>query len=75
MRMMMMIIEKKYRCIQHETSNMNSTEATKIPTTVDQKLAGDDATTLTTKTTLTQDQVNEINFIQANIGNIGTTVA
>ena len=45
--------------------------AMKLLTTI----ATDDSTALTSATTLTQDQVNEINRIQANLGNFSTTIS
>ena len=48
---------------------MKAAKVTNIPTTVE-----DDSTTLTTETSLTQDQVSEIHCIQANLTNLGTSV-
>ena len=45
--------------------------AMKLPTTI----STDDSTASTAPTTITQDQVNEINRIQANLGNFSTTIS
>ena len=49
---------------------VKAAKATSIPTTVE-----DDSTALTTEISLTQDQVSEINRIQANLLNFGTSVS
>ena len=54
--------------LESPTAAAMTGKSTNFPTSID---GGDDATALTF---LTQDQVSEINRIQANLGNLGTTI-
>lgn len=57
-----------------KTTAVVATAATGFHTIVNHNPVRDSATTLTTETTLNQDQVNETNRILANLGNLGTTI-